>query len=173
MQTGIARVEANGERRPLANSTNLQNRNRGLGILEIHIAILFEAFFCLKTQNRSAYRVLPSLLESWRCSYMQHFSSQYCSYCHEKDGSMAMFICLLWSLPDDQKIHPSMVDTVCYSIATQHYGTASSTPGNSPAITAQKGEKGTGRQRRAAGCKYFFILNKIYCKSQITTIPLI
>jgi len=45
MQTGITRVEVDGERHPLANSTNLQNRNRRLGILEIDIAILLEAFF--------------------------------------------------------------------------------------------------------------------------------
>jgi hypothetical protein len=51
MLIGIARVEANGKRRPLANSTDLQNQNRGLGILEIDIAIMLEALFCPKTQN--------------------------------------------------------------------------------------------------------------------------
>jgi hypothetical protein len=37
-----------GERRPLANSTDLQNRNCGLGILEIDLAMLLEAFFSPK-----------------------------------------------------------------------------------------------------------------------------
>ena len=60
MQTGITRVEVDGERHPLANSTDLQNRNRRLGILEIDIVILLEAFFLPKLKiglHEELYRV--------------------------------------------------------------------------------------------------------------------
>jgi hypothetical protein len=67
MQTGIARAEADGERRPLANSTDLQNRNCGLGILEIDLAMLLEAFFSPKNSKSDCIQNFTEL--GWQLAF--------------------------------------------------------------------------------------------------------